>query len=36
MKNIKVDIVIPIYNAFDFTKKCIETVIQHTNLMNRH
>ena len=32
MKNIKVDIVIPIYNAFDFTKKCIETVIQHTNL----
>lgn len=27
-----VDIIIPVYNAFDFTKKCIETVIEHTNL----
>ena len=26
------DIIIPIYNAFDFTKKCIETVIEHTDL----
>lgn len=32
MKNVKVDIVIPIYNAFDFTKKCIETVIENTDL----
>ena len=24
MKDVKVDIVIPIYNAYDFTKKCIE------------
>jgi len=28
----KVDIVIPIYNAYDFTKKCIETIIENTNL----
>lgn len=27
-----VDIIIPIYNAFDFVKKCIETVIEHTDL----
>lgn len=32
MKDVKVDIVIPIYNAFEFTKKCIETVIENTNL----
>ena len=32
MKNVKVDIVIPIYNAFEFTKKCIETVIENTDL----
>ncbi|MDD3036340.1 glycosyltransferase [Bacteroides sp.] len=30
-----VDIVIPIYNAFDFVNKCIETVIEHTDL-TRH
>lgn len=28
----KVDIIIPIYNAYEFTKKCIETVIEHTDL----
>lgn len=28
----KVDIIIPIYNAYEYTKKCIETVIQYTNL----
>lgn len=27
-----VDIVIPIYNAYEFTKKCIETVIHNTDL----
>ena len=27
-----IDIIIPIYNAFDFVKKCIETVIEHTDL----
>jgi len=27
-----VDVIIPVYNAFDFTKKCIETVIENTNL----
>ena len=32
MKDVKVDIVIPIYNAYDFTKKCIETVIKNTDL----
>lgn len=32
MKKRNVDIVIPVYNAFDFTKKCIETVIEHTDL----
>lgn len=32
MKDIKVDIIIPIYNAFEFTKKCIETVIENTDL----
>ena len=32
MKDINVDIIIPIYNAYDFTKKCIETVIENTNL----
>lgn len=30
MKN--VDIIIPIYNAYDFVEKCIETVIKHTDL----
>ena len=29
MKKRNVDIVIPVYNAFEFTKKCIETVIMH-------
>ena len=28
----KLDIIIPIYNAYDFTKKCIETIIENTNL----
>ena len=32
MKDVKVDIIIPIYNAFEFTKKCIETVIENTDL----
>lgn len=27
-----VDIILPIYNAFDYVKKCIETVIEHTDL----
>ena len=27
-----IDIIIPIYNAFDFVKKCIETVTEHTDL----
>lgn len=27
-----VDIVVPIYNAFDFVKKCIETVVEYTDL----
>lgn len=31
-QNKKVDVIIPIYNAFDFTKKCIETVIENTDL----
>lgn len=33
---IKTDIIIPIYNALDFTKKCIETVIRHTDLTTHH
>ena len=28
----KVDIVVPIYNAYEFTKKCIETIIENTDL----
>jgi GT2 family glycosyltransferase len=28
----KCDIIIPIYNAFDYLKKCIESVLLHTNL----
>lgn len=35
MRDVKVDIVVPIYNAFEFTKKCIETVIDNTDL-KRH
>ena len=31
-QNRNVDVIIPIYNAFDFTKKCIETVIENTDL----
>ena len=27
-----IDIIIPIYNAFDFVKMCSETVIEHTDL----
>ena len=27
-----VDVIIPIYNAYEFTKKCIETVIENTEL----
>lgn len=27
-----IDIIIPVYNAFDFVEKCIETVIEHTDL----
>jgi len=32
MENVIVDVVIPIYNAYDYTKKCIETVIENTDL----
>ena len=32
MKKRNIDIIIPVYNAYDFTKKCIETVIENTNL----
>lgn len=32
IKKRNVDVIIPIYNAFDFTKKCIETVIENTDL----
>lgn len=28
----KVDIIIPIYNAYEFTKKCIETILENTDL----
>lgn len=31
-QDVKVDIIIPIYNAYEYTKKCIETVIQNTDL----
>lgn len=31
-QNISVDIIIPVYNAYDYTKKCIETVIENTDL----
>ena len=31
MRDVKADIIIPIYNAFEFTKKCIETVIENTD-----
>lgn len=31
---IHVDIVIPIYNAFDYTKACIEKVLLYTDLLN--
>lgn len=31
-REVNVDIIIPVYNAYDFTKKCIETVIEHTDL----
>ena len=30
--NLIVDIIIPIYNAYDYTKKCIETVWQNTDI----
>lgn len=30
----KVDIIVPIYNAFDDVRVCIESVIQHTDLSN--
>lgn len=32
VRTMNIDIIIPIYNAFDFVKKCIETVIEHTDL----
>ena len=31
-QEVKVDIIIPVYNAYEYTKKCIETVIENTNL----
>lgn len=30
----KCDIIIPVYNAYDYIKKCIETVIKNTDLKN--
>ena len=30
MKN--VDIIVPIYNAYNYTEECIKSVIKHTNL----
>lgn len=32
MKEQNVDIIIPVYNAYEYTKKCIETVIENTDL----
>lgn len=32
ISNITIDIVIPIYNALDYTKKCIESVYQNSDL----
>ena len=32
MNKQNVDIIIPVYNAYEFTKKCIETVIENTDL----
>jgi len=32
LKYKKVSIIVPIYNAFEDTKKCIESVIEHTNI----
>lgn len=31
-QEVKVDIIIPVYNAFEYTKKCVETVIKNTDL----
>ncbi len=31
-QEVKVDIIIPVYNAYEYTKKCIETVISNTDL----
>lgn len=31
-ENIEIDILIPIYNAYDFTRKCIESVYKNTDL----
>ena len=28
----KVDIIVPIYNAYEFTEECIESMLQNTNL----
>ena len=33
MKNI--DIIVPIYNAYEFTEECIKSVIKNTDL-NKH
>lgn len=32
MKEIKVDIIVPVYNALDFTRACIQSVVAHTDL----
>ena len=31
----KIDIIVPIYNAYEFTEECIKSVIKHTDL-NTH
>ena len=31
-ENIEIDILVPIYNAYDFTKKCIESVYKNTDV----
>lgn len=36
MKNMKCDIIIPIYNAYDCVKACVESVLKNTNFNKAH
>ena len=32
----KVDIVVPIYNAYEFTEECIKSLLKHTDLQTHN